>query len=96
MEREEGGKMKMRPIPTRLYGLADLTSRSIQFRGNLVECYHAALGRGDCAIYRSTSTGWLTVAVQYGAKPQPVIALDKSFPDRFERYRELQNEEGIL
>ena len=84
--------MKMRPIPTRLYGLADLTSRSITFRGNLVECYHEAIGRGECAIYRSTSTGWLTVAVKYGDKPQPVIALHNSFPDRFERWRELQNE----
>jgi hypothetical protein len=47
------------------YGLADLASPYIQFKGTLGECFRESKGMGLCGIYRRESTGWVEVAKRY-------------------------------
>lgn len=50
------------------YGLKDLASPYIQFKGTLGECYREAKGLGLCGIYRREADGWYNVAVRYWSK----------------------------
>jgi hypothetical protein len=45
-----------------IYGLADLASPYIQFRGTLGDCVRESKGLGLCGIYRLESDGWQEVA----------------------------------
>lgn len=51
-----------------MYGLADLASPCIQFKGTLGECVRMAKGMGLCGIYKNTSSGWQEVAKRYWSK----------------------------
>lgn len=48
-----------------LYGLKDLASPYVQFKGTLGECFREARGLALCSIERHTYVGWVTVAIKY-------------------------------